>query len=512
MYLRSSKDRSDVSIDAQRRKLETLASERGFSIVGEFADAVESGKDDQRPAFQRMMSELKSKSRAWEAVLLLDTSRLARNVYVAELFKHECRKRDVRVVYANLPESSPVVDLMLVQILQAVDQMHSMMSKEKGLAGMAENVKQGWRAGGRAPWGYKLSVTATGAIRDGAPVTKSKLEPDADLPLVAQYLKARAAGRSRAPLAAELCIDRESSSLIGTEWQALTYAGHTVWNVHNEQLQGGGYKDGTKRKPRSDWVIQRDTHHAAITDDEAEAILAQLESRKQTRTRANDYLLAGILQTPTGLAWHGNAGYYRVGTKNIKAEAVERHVLAELCDAIENNDEFVREVLREAAAMVSQTDDGAEIAAVQKTIRETDTAIERITQALGMTSAVEPLLRRIESLEAERQRHSKTLQAMEDARQARNALQTLDERHVRGMLAEMTANVHTLDRGSLRDWIASVVERIELDPATNIGQIKFRLGVGGVKLASPRRPHLIPSIAVIRAFAVPRTRRGRKAA
>lgn len=50
LYLRSSKDRSDVSIDAQRRALHELAVARGLVVVGEFADAVESGKDDDRPA------------------------------------------------------------------------------------------------------------------------------------------------------------------------------------------------------------------------------------------------------------------------------------------------------------------------------------------------------------------------------------------------------------------------------------------------------------------------------
>jgi hypothetical protein len=35
---------------------------------------------------------------------------------------------------------------------------------------MAENVRQGWRAGGKAPRGYELAHTATGAIRDGVPV------------------------------------------------------------------------------------------------------------------------------------------------------------------------------------------------------------------------------------------------------------------------------------------------------------------------------------------------------
>jgi len=40
---------------------------------------------------------------------------------------------------------------------------------------MAENVRQGFRAGGRAPFGYKLDHIKTGAIRDGKAITKSKL-------------------------------------------------------------------------------------------------------------------------------------------------------------------------------------------------------------------------------------------------------------------------------------------------------------------------------------------------
>ena len=52
IYLRSSKDRSDVSISAQRHELQEFAQRRGWVIVGEFADAVESAKDEDRPDFQ----------------------------------------------------------------------------------------------------------------------------------------------------------------------------------------------------------------------------------------------------------------------------------------------------------------------------------------------------------------------------------------------------------------------------------------------------------------------------
>ncbi len=89
LYLRSSKDRSDVSIDAQRRALQELAASKGLVVVEEFVDAVESGKDDDRPGFQALLRALKAPGRKWEHVLVLDTSRVARRRHLAQIFEHE---------------------------------------------------------------------------------------------------------------------------------------------------------------------------------------------------------------------------------------------------------------------------------------------------------------------------------------------------------------------------------------------------------------------------------------
>ena len=171
-YVRSSKDRHDISLDAQRRELSDLAKSRQLLIVEEFADAVESGKDDQRPGFQALLRRLKAPDRAWTYLLALDTSRIARNQYLAHALHYECEKRGIKVVYAKIPETNTIMDVVIRSVMQAFDQLHSLMSREKGLAGMAENVRQGWRAGGRAPIGYRLERVPTGAVRDGAPVAK----------------------------------------------------------------------------------------------------------------------------------------------------------------------------------------------------------------------------------------------------------------------------------------------------------------------------------------------------
>ena len=164
LYLRSRKDRHDSSISAQRQELQSLAKSRNLITVEEFSDAVESGKDANRPGFQSLIRQINNKSRHWSVVLMVDTSRLARNQYIAHSFMHECRKRDIEVIFAKTPELDGVTGIILPAVLHAMDQVHSFMSREKGLAGMAENVRQGFRAGGRAPFGYRLEYTATGRI------------------------------------------------------------------------------------------------------------------------------------------------------------------------------------------------------------------------------------------------------------------------------------------------------------------------------------------------------------
>ena len=177
LYLRSSKDRSDVSIDAQRRELLALASQRGLVVAGEFTDVVESGSDEHRPGLRCMVEEMRRRPRNWDTILLLDTSRLSRQPIISVLFERDAERAGVQVVYKSIPDDDPITGMLLKNIMRGIDQWHSLTSKRKGLAGMAENVRQGWRAGGKAPRGYRLVSISTGAVREGAEVTKTKLEP-----------------------------------------------------------------------------------------------------------------------------------------------------------------------------------------------------------------------------------------------------------------------------------------------------------------------------------------------
>ena len=495
LYLRSSKDRSDVSIDAQRRELRALAKSRNLVVVEEFSDAVESGKDANRPGFQSLIRQINNKERIWTVLLMVDTSRLARNQYIAHSFMHECKKRGIEVVFAKTPELDGVTGIILPAVLHAMDQVHSFLSKEKGLAGMAENVRQGYRAGGRAPYGYKLDHIPTGAIREGEPVTKSRLVPDENATRITAYLKGRAQGSSRTILIEKLGLDLAATSLNGIEWNALTYAGHTVWNVHNEKSLNGGYKGSVKRRPQSEWLMQRDTHQPLITDSEAEAILQRLETgRTKTYGTRAKYLLSGMLLTSSGESWHGNGDYYRSGSKSVRCTRVDGAILRKICADLQS-DSFVHAMLKSAAK--ASTIDNAELQRARKESRTLDNRIERLTNLLVETDTPAPLLRKIEIMENERAAILNKLDAAEAAARHNKALHELSEQDVKMILGGIAANLEELDRDDLKDILRGLIDRIIMNFSSPDLCIHYRIPVKtGELVASPKVTEEIPTIKI----------------
>jgi len=501
IYLRSSKDRSDVSIDAQRRQLAELAIARDVLIIKEFADAVESGKDDDRPSFQAMLREMRNPKRGWNTVLVLDTSRIARRRHISIIFEeHECKRNGIKVIYKSLPESDPITEMLLKSILQAMDEWHSLTSKAKGLSGMAENVKQGFRAGGSAPKGYKLESSNTGAIREGIAVTKTKLAPNDDAILVRGYMQQRAKGAPRAASLAYVKQDWPVTTLLSMERNALTYAGHTVWNRHAEKAEGGGYVGGQKYRDQKEWVIQRNTHEPLISEEEAHAILKQVEERKVTRARQaiNVYLLAGLLKSPDGLMWHGSGdGFYRLGKgKRVLAKNVETAVL----DCIKNDissDLFASAVLKHYQAMAKPANKDKTLSKLTSRINELDRQAHSLAELLTQTTAHATLMRSIEKIENERDDLKKQVEEFRESESNSKTLRDLKLSDIKSMLRIITDQLSGDDTPLLKEAIASIVELITLDESTMQATVTYKIAnVTGDKLASPRGSEFIPAFPI----------------
>jgi DNA invertase Pin-like site-specific DNA recombinase len=478
-----------MSIDAQRRALQEMAEARGIAIVAEFSDAVESGKDSDRPGFQSMLRALKDPRRGWDTILVLDTARIARRRHLAIIFEEsECKKAGVRVLYKSLPESDPITEMLLKSILQAMDEWHSLTSRAKGLAGMSENVRQGFRAGGIAPKGYRLESIDTGTVREGQAVTKSKLIPSDDALMVRAYLQARARGTPRASALKQTGQDWPATTLLSIERNALTYAGHTCWNRHAERAEHGGYIGGDKYRPRAEWVIQRDTHEPLITDAEAEAILKAVESRKLTKVRqTTGYMLTGLLVSPDGERWWAaGSGNYRLGKgKRIKAAEVDKAVLGVIARDIAGDD-FAKAVLAHYAEQAKPATKDATRAKLTGRLAEIDRQATKLAGLLGETTAPQAILRQIEKLEAERENVAEQLEAAAEDEKTRATLRSLTLADVKRFLSGIASQMEA-EPELLKEAISGIVDKVVLDPASMEAVVTYKIAdLNGVKVASPR--------------------------
>jgi DNA invertase Pin-like site-specific DNA recombinase len=494
LYLRSSKDRHDVSIQHQRAELTTLAADRGLMITREFTDVVESGKSEFRPGFLALADALKSPSRDWDTILILDTSRLGRRRHIGEVFRHECGKRGVTVIFKSIPEVDPISRVLLESVMAAMDEVHSLMSRDKGLAGMAQNIEQGYRAGGRAPRGYQLRHIDTGVVREGLPVRKSVLEPNPDdAQRVGQYLRLRAQGVPRTDAKRRTGLPWAATSLIGMEWNALTYAGCTVWNVHNEQIPGGGYVGGVKRRPRSDWHIHDDTHPALITRHEAETILRALENSDMgaaiaaAKRGASTYLLSSVLYAPDGRQWFGQRGrYYRlravdgVTGRQIPAQDIDSVVISRIRSDF-TRPSFVAQLLAAAQAHADSTP--GRVDALQADLHQVDQQINRAIELAMEMADPSPLLRKTDALEARRRDLVSELEKEKESADLQRAVARITREELVTILEDLVTEV--TDPGTIKALITSVIERVELHPETLQCAIHYKIPVR-LYMASPR--------------------------
>jgi hypothetical protein len=118
----------------------------------------------------------------------------------------------------------------------------------------------------------------------------------------------------------------------------------------------------------------------------------------------------------------------------------------------------------------------------------------KLTGLLDQTTEPAPLLRRIEELEYERRKAADRAARAEADRKQAQAAREITEKDVIRAFTKLADDLAELDRDALKDALRGWIDRVELDPATRVGRLHYRLTLGGVNVASPRgfEPRLSP--------------------
>src|SRR5438067_2033021 len=145
--------REGVSLDAQLAESRRYAARQGWIIAGEFQDVM-SGKRDDRPAYQALLTEvrrLRAQGRR-AAVVVVALDRLGRRV----LERVRCREelKALGVTTHSVREGGEVSDLV-ANILASVAEEEVRQLGERVSAVKQHSIKAGFHAGGRLAWGYR---------------------------------------------------------------------------------------------------------------------------------------------------------------------------------------------------------------------------------------------------------------------------------------------------------------------------------------------------------------------
>jgi multidrug resistance efflux pump len=139
----------------------------------------------------------------------------------------------------------------------------------------------------------------------------------------------------------------------------------------------------------------------------------------------------------------------------------------------------------------------------EKQVKALTGKVGRLLDIMATVENPAPYQRRIAEMEAERAGLVAELsrqQAQADLEKTAVQISKADVRGaLRGLLDDLRAKEGNV--AELRAALASQIDRVELDPESERCVIHYRLTTG-VNLASPRRPELIPRVAVVTEFKV----------
>ena len=155
IYARYSSDNQrEESIEGQIRECTAYAEKNGITVVKHYIDRAYSARTANRPEFQRMVKD--SERRLFDIVLVWKLDRFARDRYDAAHYKHILQRNHVKLVSATEPISDSPAGIMMESMLTGMAEYYSAELSEKIVRGMTENVLKGKYNGGTVPIGYVI--------------------------------------------------------------------------------------------------------------------------------------------------------------------------------------------------------------------------------------------------------------------------------------------------------------------------------------------------------------------
>jgi len=315
IYVRYSSDLQDEgTLASQEAEIKEFADVYGLQI-GQFVyrDQEASGTHLARPGLQQLLDDAKAVPRKFDVVLVWKWSRLSRDKCDSAQLKRLLRDElGIHIIaVSELSDPDTTEGLITETITEMMDHIYIKRLGQETLRGQKQAVRDGFVAGGCAPFGYQdLRIDDPGGRKnkDGTTKKRTKREVDpvrADVVrrIFQMYLRGMGTKKIAATLNEERTVAPRSHSWgPGTIRTILLNPVYTGKRVHNRR-SFTSKRDGKRRMTMNapDQILTIDAPELEIVDQETwDAVQAEFAKRKRGQIgggkRSIKYLFATMIK------------------------------------------------------------------------------------------------------------------------------------------------------------------------------------------------------------------------
>jgi len=473
----------ELPILGQVEECRKFAISKAWEVVGTFKDEGYSGRTDERPAFQEMITRSKEIPKPFDIILSWRSNRLFRSVEHRLVYHRLLRRRGIKFVAIHEPEFEGASAVFMETVLAAADELYAAQVAEDTLRGLKQVAMQGYSTGGLPPTGYRNVRKAVSLSSSGEPIFRTVWEPDPEkAPKVKKAFELAAGGATSNEICQATKVVSNKSSL-SSFLRNRAYLGERIYN----RTRRTDRKTIRQKNPADDIIITPGAHEPIISQGLFDQVQAILDSKRpkagMQKPASRDYLLSGILwckQHQALYAGHSTEGktYYICGQRKklgkkiancplIKKDAIENFVLANLKEYI-----FTRDRVKEGLSILLRenkdnlTEDAREREQLNQALQKAETELQNLYDAIKQGISPEALSRPIEETRTKKMEIQSRLRELKnhspkEQYAALGIIEVTDD-VADGIVAEMHRLLSNSTPQELKLLLSNILDKIEI--------------------------------------------------
>jgi site-specific DNA recombinase len=312
LYVRvsSEEQKQGHTIDSQIAELRQFATQREWPVVEVYTDEAWSGAALARPALDRLRDD--AHKELFDAVLINDVDRLARDVTHLGIIKRDLEQSGVRVIFRKIPSENSPTHNLLVNILGSFAEFEREMIMDRTRRGRRHKVETRQQfIGALAPYGYRY-IPATPNESTG----ELLINPEEALIVRRMFDWVATEGLAANEVTLRLTREGARPRKGGKTWQKSSvlrilhgtiYTGTWYYNKHQLSfrrmvvpgVEPTGKKTSLRVRSREEWIPVKLPDDLKILSDEQWQRVQEQLNRNRSFSRRNskhEYLLSGLVR------------------------------------------------------------------------------------------------------------------------------------------------------------------------------------------------------------------------